>query len=69
MLPELFRLWWWVLIHRKARTKAGKSAKPKRRPAHHKKTAGPKSSTPAPRSGKAHHPKRAHHPRPATHAA
>ena len=69
MLPEIFRLLWWTLIHRpkkaaKARkTTARKTAAKKAA----RKTAHKKS--PAPRSGTVHHPRKAASPKPATTAA
>ena len=66
MLPEIFRLLWWTLIHRPKRAKkttARKTAAKKtaRRTAHKK--------SPAPRSGTVHHPRKAASPKPATTAA
>jgi hypothetical protein len=73
MLPEIFRLLWWVLIKRKTAVKARKPKTAKKTAA--KKTAATprrtahKKTAPAPRSGAAHKPKKAASPRPATTAA
>lgn len=68
MLPEIFRLLWWTLIHRPKRATKAKKAAPKRAARKTaRKTAHKKA--PAPRSGRVHHPRKAASPKPATTAA
>jgi len=70
MLPEIFRLLWWTLIHRKRQAAARKAAKTRAaRKKAHRKTAAKKPAAPSPRSGRVHHPRKAASPKPATQAA